>query len=104
MSQQYIAAIEGLVAERGEKIGDFWELTLTTQDILDRVGVEEVNWSHHKMAKQVVERGYPMRWDTVEQEIDGTYRVVGQTAAPVVESIGLNGENGWSIQIKTRSK
>lgn len=83
MSTVYLEAIHRLVVEKGKQSGRFWKATITTQDVLDRLALVEINRSHHMYARKVAENHHP-----------GTR----------VEAVGVNGSKGWILHLKIRSK
>jgi len=72
--------IDKLIAEKGEKQGDYYHALLTSKEILEHLG-KPVVVVNHRYVRGVVERMYR-----------------GST----FESIGVNGQYGWKFRIKVR--
>lgn len=74
--------IDTMAVSRGEKKGNNYHLTTTTEELMPLVGLKP-SASHHRYVKTMVERSYP-----------------GTSA----EALGHNGSEGFRLHIKIWSK
>ena len=82
MSNSWIKIIEELVVERGVKTDIYYTATLTSGEVLQRTN-SVVTPYNHKNILNMVKWHYPQStW----------------------ESIGVNGQGGWTFHIKIRTK
>jgi hypothetical protein len=82
MLKTWIRVIDEMVVERGTRQGPYYVATLTSGEILQRAG--EVNTlPNHRNVLNMVKWQYPQS---------------------SFESIGINGQGGWTLHMKVRTK
>jgi hypothetical protein len=82
MSHSWLKTVNEMVVEYGERRGYYFLATLTSGQILKRLGAV-ISVPNHRNVKRTIEMNYP-----------GTK----------IESIGINGSGGWTFHMKVRSK
>ncbi len=79
MADEWLETIDNLLVERGQRVDNWYHATLTSKEILDRLG-KVVTLPNHNNVKRMVTTFYPKS---------------------TIESLGAN---GWKFNVRIRSK